>query len=116
LQLADAYATTLQGFTVRVVASPEQAMVDAAAEPAWMTNSSLLPEILTALWDAKLERSATRALERSTAAAQCLGYLLEGAGRELPPALTTLRPVRAVRLRPGQASSGRYSSRWRIYG
>jgi predicted transcriptional regulator of viral defense system len=115
LQGADGYETTVEGFTVRV-ASREQAVVDALAEPAWMTHASLLPEVLAAFSEAELTRTAERALARSTAAAQRLGYLLEETGRELPTALASLRPVRAVRLRPGRASSAPYSSRWRVYG
>ena len=115
LQDTDAYETTVDGFAVRV-ASREQAVVDALAEPAWMTHGSLLPEVLAAFSEADLTRTADRALARSTAAAQRLGYLLEETGRELPAALASLRPVRAVRLRPGRASSAPYSSRWRVYG
>lgn len=115
LRDADAYETTVEGFPVRV-ASREQAVVDALAEPAWMTHGSLLPEVLAAFSGADLTRTADRALARSTAAAQRLGYLLEETGRELPAALASLRPVRAVRLRPGRASSGPYSTRWRVYG
>lgn len=115
LQDLDAYATTIEGFNIRV-ASREQAVVDALAEPAWMTHWSLLTEVLAALSDAELARTADRALARSTAAVQRLGYLVEKTGRELPVALASLRPVRAVRLRPGRTSSARYSTRWRVYG
>ena len=115
LKGADAYETTVEGFAVRV-AGREQAVVDALAEPAWMIHGSLLPEILAAFSDVELARTADRALARSTAAAQRLGYLQEETGRALPPALASLRPVRAVRLRPGRASPGPYSSRWRVYG
>lgn len=115
LQLADAYATTTEGFAIRV-ASPEQAVVDALAEPVWMIHGSLLPEVLAAFSDADLARTADRALVRSTAAAQRLGYLIEEAARDLPPALAALSPVRSVRLRPGRPSSGPYSTRWRIHG
>jgi len=115
LQDADAYETTIEGFSIRV-ASREQAVVDAIAEPAWMTHGSLLPEVLAAFSDAELARTADRAMARSTAAAQRLGYLVEDAGRELPLALASLRPVRAVRLRPGRAPSAPYSTRWRVHG
>lgn len=115
LDAADAYETTVEGFAVRVAAR-EQAVVDALAEPAWMTHGSLLPEVLAALSGAELTRTADRALQRSIAAAQRMGYLLEDTGRKLPAALSALRPVRAVRLRPGRASSAPYSSRWRVYG
>ncbi len=115
LQGADAYATTVDGFPVRV-ASREQAVVDALAEPAWMSHGSLLPEVVAALSDDELERTADRAVARSTAAGQRLGYLVEDTGRDLPGALASLRPVRAVRLRPGKPSRGPYSTRWRVYG
>jgi predicted transcriptional regulator of viral defense system len=115
LEAADAYATTVDGFTVRV-ASREQAVVDALAEPAWMTHRSLLPEVVAAFSDDELERTADRAMKRSTAAGQRLGYLVEEAERDLPPALASLRPVRAVHLQPGAPSRGPYSTRWRVYG
>ena len=115
LKGADAYETTVEGFTVRV-ASREQAVVDALAEPTWMTHGSLLPEVLATFSEAELTRTADRTVARSTAAAQRMGYLLEDTGRELPAPLGSLRPIRAVRLRPGRASSGPYSSRWRVYG
>ena len=115
LGAADAYDTTVDGFAVRV-ASREQAVVDALAEPRWMTHGDLLPEILGAFSDAEVVRTAAAVLERTTAAAQRLGYLLEEAGRPLPPILAELRPVRAVRLRPQKQARGPYSSRWRVYG
>lgn len=115
LRDADAYATTVEGFAVRV-AGREQAVVDALAEPAWMLHGSLLPEVLAALSDDEVERTADRAISRSTAAGQRLGYLLEDGNRRLPGALASLRPVRAVRLRPGRSSRGAYSTRWRVYG
>jgi predicted transcriptional regulator of viral defense system len=94
---ADAYPTTVEGFAVRV-ASREQAVVDALAEPAWMIHGSLLPEVVAAFTDEELGRTADRAVAR------------------LPCALASLRPVRAVRLRPGRSSRGAYSTRWRVYG
>ena len=115
LQDADAYATTIEGFSIRV-ASREQAVVDALAEPGWITHGSLLPEVLAVFSDAEIARTAERAQARSTAAAQRLGYLVEETGRDLPPALVSLRPIRAVRLRPGRRSSAPYSTRWRVYG
>lgn len=115
LKGADSYETTVEGFAVRV-AGREQAVVDALAEPAWMTHGSLLPEVLATFSEAEINRTADRALARSTAAAQRLGYLLDEARRELPPALALLRPLRAVRLRPGRPPSAPYSSRWRVYG
>lgn len=115
LDEADAFATTIDGFPIRV-ASREQAATDALAEPAWMSHGSLLGEILAGLSADELERTATRAADRTTAAAQRLGYLVEGAGLRVPDALAGLRPVRSVRLRPGRAASGPYSTRWRVYG
>jgi len=112
---ADAYQATVEGFPVRV-ASREQAVVDALAEPRWMTYGDLLPEILPSFSEDELERTAAGTLARSTAAAQRLGYLLEEARRPLPSALAGLRPVRAVRLRPHNQSRGPYSTRWRVYG
>jgi predicted transcriptional regulator of viral defense system len=112
---ADAYHTTIDGFSIHV-ASREQAVVDALAEPRWMTYGDLLPEILAAFSDDEVERTAGGALARTTAAAQRLGYLLEEAQRQLPSALASLRPVRAVRLRPQHRTRGPYSTRWRVYG
>ncbi len=114
LEAADAYLTTTDGFPLHV-ASREQAVTDALAEPAWMIDGSLLGEIVAALSDDELERTATRAIARSTAAAQRLGYLVEDMGRPVPAALVSARPVRSVRLRPGKAT-GPYSTRWRVYG
>ncbi|MEO8462453.1 MAG: type IV toxin-antitoxin system AbiEi family antitoxin [Chloroflexota bacterium] len=114
LEAADAYLTTVDGFPLQV-ASREQAVTDALAEPAWMTEGSLLGEIVNALSDDELERTATRAIARSTAAAQRLGYLIEDASRKVPTALVSARPVRSVQLRPGKAK-GPYSTRWRVYG
>jgi predicted transcriptional regulator of viral defense system len=115
IRVADAYETTVEGFSIRV-ASREQAIVDALAEPRWMTHGDLLPEILAPFSDDEIDRTASGALARSTAAAQRLGYLLEGAGRPLPAALASLRPVRAVLLRPSTRARGPYSTRWRVYG
>ena len=112
---ADAYETTIEGFSIRV-ASREQAVVDALAEPNWMIYGDLLAEILAAFTDAEVARTASSVLDRTTAAAQRLGYLLEEVGRPLPASLAELRPVRAVRLRPQKHARGPYSSRWRVYG
>ncbi len=112
---ADAYPTTVDGLSIRV-ASREQAVVDALAETRWMIHGDLLPEILAAFTEDELQRTASGALARTTAAAQRLGYLLEEARRPLPSALASLRPVRAVRLRPQNRSRGPYSTRWRVYG
>jgi len=112
---ADAYETTLEGFTIRV-ASREQAVVDALVEPHWMVHGDLLAEVLAAFTDGEVARTADGALSRTTAAAQRLGYLLEEAGRPLPAALSEVRPVRAVRLRPQKHAHGPYSTRWKVYG
>lgn len=112
---ADAYETTVEGFGIRV-ASREQAVVDALAEPTWMVHGDLLAEILAVFTDAEVARAASGAFDRSTAAAQRLGYLLEEARRPLPASLSELRPVRAVQLRPQKHARGPYSSRWRVYG
>jgi predicted transcriptional regulator of viral defense system len=115
LRAADAYATTADGFAVRL-ASRAQAVVDALAEPAWMMHGDLLAEVLAAFADDELEQTTTGALARSTAAGQRLGYLLEEAGRPPPQPLAELRPLRAVRLRPKETRRGPYSTRWRVYG
>lgn len=112
---ADAYATSMDGFQIRV-ASREQAVVDAVAEPRWMVHGDLLPEVLSAFSKEALEQVASRALVRSTAAGQRLGYLLEEAGQPMPKPLTRLKPLRSVRLRPTQRRRGPYSTRWRVYG
>lgn len=112
---ADAYETTAEGFAIRV-ATREQAVADALAEPRWMLHGDLLAEVLTGFTDEEVTRTATRVLGRTTAAAQRLGYLLEEAGRPLPAALAKLRPVRAVHLRPQKQTRGPYSTRWRVYG
>lgn len=111
---ADAYATSLDGFRIRVAAR-EQAIVDALGEPSWMTHLTLLPEVLTALDDDDLQRVADGALRRSTAAAQRLGFLLDEAQRPAPAALARLRPRSTVRLDPHR-TSGTFSTRWRVYG
>ena len=115
LATADAYETTTDGFKVRI-ATREQAAVDALAEPAWMIYADLLAEVLASFAEEEIERTAASALARSTAAAQRLGYLLEEASRLVPGSLASLRPVRAVRLRPAKKTKGPYSTRWRVYG
>lgn len=115
ISAADAYETSIEGFTIRV-ASREQAVVDALVEPQWMVHGDLLAEVLAAFTDVEVARTTDGVLSRTTAAAQRLGYLLEEAGRPLPPSLAELRPVRAVRLRPQKRARGPYSTRWRVYG
>lgn len=112
---ADSYLTTIDGYKVRV-ASRVQAVVDAITEPRWMIYGDLLPEVLAAFTQQEIEVAAIRALDRTTAAAQRLGYLLEDAHQRLPSVLRRLQPVRAVRLRPQSRSKGPYSTRWRVYG
>ena len=115
IEAADAYSTTIDGFPIRV-ASREQAVVDALVEPTWMVHADLLAEVLGAFSDDEIAHTASRALARSTAAGQRLGYLLEDAGRQLPAPIATLQPLRAVRLRPDRDARGPYSTRWRVYG
>ncbi len=115
LTAAQAYDTTTDGFKIHV-ATREQAVVDALAEPAWMVHGDLLAEVLANFSEEEIERTAAAASARSPAAAQRLGYLLEDASRPVTGSLTSLRPVRAVRLRPGQKTKGPYSTRWRVYG
>jgi predicted transcriptional regulator of viral defense system len=110
----DAYNTTIDGFRVRV-ATRAQAVVDALAEPHWMTHGSLLPEVIAAFGDEELERTAAGTLLRSKAAAQRLGYLIEDAARPVPRALEAMRPQSTVELRPGRRS-GTFSTHWRVYG
>jgi predicted transcriptional regulator of viral defense system len=112
---ADAYDTTIEGFKIRV-ATREQAVVDALAEPAWMVHGDLLAEVLANFTVDEIDRTASAARARSTAAAQRLGYLLEEADRPIADSLTSLRPVRAIKLRPGHRIGGPYSTRWRVYG
>jgi predicted transcriptional regulator of viral defense system len=114
--LADAewHKTTIDGFGVRV-ASRVQAVVDALAEPHWMTHASLIPEVIAAFTDDEIAAAASGALRRSHAAAQRLGYLLEDARRPTPSLLATFVPKNTVDLRPGHRA-GLFSTRWRVYG
>ncbi|MDQ3127895.1 MAG: hypothetical protein M3Q66_05475 [Chloroflexota bacterium] len=111
---AESHKTTIDGFAVHV-ASRVQATVDALAEPHWMTHSSLIPEVLAAFTDVEIADAAERAVRRSHAAAQRLGYLLEDARRSTPHRLATFKPKSVVELRPGRRS-GLFSTRWRVYG
>ena len=111
---AEWHKTTIDGYAIRV-ASRVQAVVDALAEPHWMTHASLIPEVLAAFTDAEAAQAASRAMGRSHAAAQRLGYLLEDARRPAPPELAAFRPKSTVDLRPGYRS-GPFSTRWRVYG
>jgi predicted transcriptional regulator of viral defense system len=115
LLAADAYETTTDGFKIRV-ATREQAVVDALAEPGWMVHIDLLAEVLASFTEDELKHTAEVAVARSTAAAQRLGYLLEDAGRDIPSVLRNLQPTRAVKLRPRHKAKGPYSTRWRVYG
>lgn len=111
---SDAYETTIQGFKVRV-ATRAQAVVDALAQPQWMTHGSLLREVIAPFSEVELEEVAAGALARSNAAAQRLGYLIEEAGCSMPLSLATMKPKSAVELRPGRRS-GVFSTRWLVYG
>ena len=111
---ADRYATTTDGFTV-TIATRVQAVLDALAEPQWMTHGSLLPEILAAFEREEVRTLAEAALARSRAAAQRLGFLLEDAGHEIPEPLARFAPRSTVELRPGHRS-GIFSTRWRVHG
>lgn len=113
LAAADAYETTAEGFRI-VVASREQAVVDALAEPMWMTHRSLLPEVVGALDDRSLDQTAQGARARSSAAGQRLGFLLDEMGRELPTDLRTFRPRSTVQLDPSRRGTV-FSTRWRLY-
>ncbi len=112
---ADTYTTSMDGFQIRV-ATRNQAVVDAVAEPRWMVYGDLLPEILRTFSKEQLEQLSSTALARSTAAGQRLGYLLEEARQPIPNLLARLNPVRSVHLRPAQRRRGPYSTRWRVYG
>jgi predicted transcriptional regulator of viral defense system len=67
LRSAERYATSLDGFGVHM-ATREQAVIDAVAEPQWMVHGDLLPEVLSAFSREELEQVSSRALARSTAA------------------------------------------------
>lgn len=113
---AQHFASSADGFKLQM-ATRVQAIVDALAEPRWMVYFDLLPEVLGTLQPQDLEDVAARAKSRSMAAAQRLGYLLEGmAGDSLPRGLLTLRPIRSVHLNPSRKRRGLYSTRWRVYG
>lgn len=105
--------TTRDGYRF-TLASPVQAVVDALAEPGWMTHASLLPEVLAQLPAGDLASAAERALARSKAAAARLGYLLDDAGLPIPPPLGSFVSVARTELAPGRR--GPYSTRWRVYG
>jgi len=109
---SDKYAMTLDGFVVRI-ASREQAVVDALAEPKWMTHSTLLPEVLVQLRQSEVDSVAHATVKRSTAAAQRLGYLLSEARLPIPADLAELKPQSVVDLNPGRRS-GAFSTRWRV--
>jgi predicted transcriptional regulator of viral defense system len=111
---ADSYATTVEGFAI-FLASRTQAVVDALAQPHWMTHFSLLPEILRSFDARELTELATAALARSQAAAQRLAYLLEDADQPIPDQLATFVPMSNADLVPGRRRAP-FSTRWRIYG
>lgn len=109
---SDKYPMTVDGFEVRI-ATREQAVVDALAEPKWMTHSTLLPEVLAQLRQDEVASVAEAAIKRSTAAAQRLGYLLSEARLPIPADLAELKPQSVVDLTPGRRS-GAFSTRWRV--
>ena len=113
LAAAEYDRTSRDGYTV-TLATPVQAIVDALAEPAWMTHRSLLPEVLPQLSQRDIERCAAVALARTKAAAARLGYLLEEAQVPVPASLDTFVPTSRTELTPGRR--GPYSTRWRVYG
>jgi len=105
--------TSREGYRVSL-ATPAQALVDALAQPDWMTHRTLLPEVLVQLPPRDLETAAETALLRSKAAAARLGYLIEEVRLPVPRALETFVPVARTELTPGRR--GPYSTRWRVYG
>jgi predicted transcriptional regulator of viral defense system len=111
---ADAYPTTIEGYPIRL-ASRVQALADALARPRWALHFSLLSEVLAQLSPNEIERLASLALARSSAGAQRLGYLLEDAGRDIPPALASFRPSSVTSLVPGRRRPV-FSTRWRLRG
>jgi predicted transcriptional regulator of viral defense system len=111
---AEHVTTSLEGFPVRL-ATRSQAIVDALAEPRWIAAPTLLPEVLASLSESDLEATAAGAAQRTMAAAQRLGFLLDEARRTVPPPLDRLRPISTVELRPG-VRTGSFSTRWRVYG
>jgi predicted transcriptional regulator of viral defense system len=115
LKEADDFGTSIDGFKLRI-ATRVQAVVDALAEPRWMTYFDLLPEIIAALKPSEIEQVAAWSKKHSLAAAQRLGYLLESADKPLPAPISDLRPVRSVHLNPTRKRPGLYSTRWKVYG
>lgn len=113
LSSAEFAKTSREGYKVSL-ATPAQALVDALAQPEWMTHRTLLPEVLAQLPPRDVESAAEAALLRSKAAAARLGYLIEEAGLPVPRALETFAPVARTELTPGRR--GPYSTRWRVYG
>lgn len=113
LSRAEFTETSREGYRVSL-ATPAQALVDALAQPDWMTHRTLLPEVLVQLSPRDVETAAEVALVRSKAAAARLGYLVEDAGLPVPRALETFWPASRTELTPGRR--GPYSTRWRVYG
>ena len=111
---ADAYPTTTDGYPIRL-ASRVQAVADALARPRWALHFSLLPEVLAQLDPNEIERLASVAVARSSAGAQRLGFLLEDAGSDIPPALASFEPTSVASLVPGRRGSV-FSTRWRLRG
>ena len=113
LSSAEFTKTSREGYKVSL-ATPAQALVDALAQPEWMTHRTLLPEVLAQLPPRDVESAAETALLRSKAAAARLGYLIEEARLPVPRALENFAPVARTELTPGRR--GPYSTRWRVYG
>jgi predicted transcriptional regulator of viral defense system len=113
LAAAEVVRTTRDGYQV-TLASPAQAIVDALAEPRWMTHGSLLPEVLQQLPATDIAAAAERSLARSKAAAARLGYWLDDTGLPIPEPLGSFVPNARTELVPGRR--GPYSTRWRVYG
>jgi hypothetical protein len=89
------------------VASREQAVVDALAEPNWIIHGNLLAEILGAFTDTEVARTTSGVLDRTTAAAQRLGYLHEEAGRPLPTSWRSSGPSAPFGFDPRNGLVGR---------
>ncbi len=109
------YSTTSDGYPV-VIATRALAVADALAHPSWMTHYSLLPEVVSAFSARDLSVLSRLCLDRSRAAAQRLGYLLEEAGIDAPPELAAFHPVSAVYLDPRHRRAGLFSTRWMTRG
>jgi len=113
LSAAEVLQTSRDGYKVSL-ATPVQALVDALAQPGWMTHRSLLPEVLVQLSPRDVDSAAEQTMARSKAAAARLGYLLDDARLPIPQTLESFSPAARTELTPGRR--GPYSTRWRVYG